>query len=103
MAPSDGNGPETWGRLTRAEIEDWCDANGATLVDPDGETKVVAVFGDGREVEFWENGMVVLRQYRAIGGAEPGDTVERQGDRLVVSDESGVNYVSWKEFPVDRF
>lgn len=96
--------PETWGRLTPEEIEDWCDANGPDMVDlRDSENAIVATWGNGREVWFYGNGMVVLRQYRPIGGAEPEDTVERQGDRLVVTDENGTNYVSGDDFPIERW
>lgn len=95
--------PETWGQLTEAEIEDWCDANGASVVDyRDGKNALVATWGDGREVWFYENGMVVLQMVRPLGGAEPEDTVERQGDRLVVEHERGTNYVRYDEFPVER-
>jgi len=85
-------------------LQDWAEKNHLDVIDRrDRESKVICTYNDGREIHFHDDGMVVLRQYNVLGGAETEDSVEFTGSRLVVDPKEGdTSRVSKNEFPIDK-
>jgi hypothetical protein len=90
--------------LTYEEIKAWADDVGADAIDHrESKNAVVCTWGAGEEIWFYQDGQVVLRKFKVLGGAEPNEMVERQGSRIVVTDSRGEEHrISGREFPIDR-
>jgi maltodextrin utilization protein YvdJ len=86
------------------ELREWAEENHFDVIDRrETEEKVICTYNDGREIHFHEDGMVVLQQHRALGGAEKDDSVSFNDSRLVVTKSTGeTSRVSAREFPIDK-
>lgn len=86
------------------QLREWAEENHFDVIDRrEREEKVICTYNDGREIHFYEDGMVVLQQHRALGGAEKEDVVSFNDSRLVVTKGTGeTSRVSAREFPIDK-
>lgn len=94
--------PDPDDKFSEADFREWAEQNDAEVIERD-DGILAATWYNGKEVHFEPNGHVILRQFKVLGGAEPGDTIELQGNRLVVNEQDGGEHrVSLNEFPIDR-
>lgn len=86
-----------------AVFREWADANGHNVIDPhESGASLVVSYGDGRQVELYPDGEIVLKAWSHLGGANDGDEVRLMGKRLVVDTNRGWGYVSNRAFPLDH-